>query len=254
MNKKIAAVCSLAAATASLATSVSARDMYYEDAHPHAAATVAYESEYIFRGVQASKRVFRPGLEVGVRDLYASFEGIFSTDSDFSHYNQLNLSAGFRNDLDDFLLMDFGGVLYYFPRLDNEMPGEDDVTGDLYTGIGLGLPLNPWLYFSYDVVLEDFNMEGSLEHEIPLNSQWSVDLAAIGGHAWVKSGKPWMMRSVNYFYAGAAADLRFALDESSSVSLGGRFSTNDLSTGERAASGGANTANLWWRAAFTAEF
>jgi uncharacterized protein (TIGR02001 family) len=254
MKKKIAAVFSIATVTAALATSVSAQSMYYEDAVPRATAVVGWESEYVFRGVQASKRVVRPGLALEMNDAYAGVEGILSTDSGLSHLHELDFYAGFRHDLDDLLLMDLGGVLYYFPRLDREMPREDDLTGELYLGVGLGVPLDPWLYFSYDVVLEDFTIEGRLSHEIPLDDQWSLELAAAGGHAWLREGKPWMAGSVNYFYAETRADVRYAINETTSVSAGGRYSTNDLSRSDRLSSSGANRANLWWGAAFTAEF
>ena len=254
MNRKIAAVFSLATVTAALVTSVSAQSMYYEDAAPRATAVVGWESEYVFRGVQASKRVVRPGLALEMSDAYAGVEGILSTDSGFSHLHEFDFYAGLRHDLDDLLLMDFGGVLYYFPRLDREMPREDDLTGEFYLGVGLGVPLDPWLYFSYDVVLEDFTIEGSLSHEIPLHGRLSLELSAAGGHSWLREGKPWMAGSVNYFYAETGADIRFAVNESAAISAGGRYSTNDLSRGERLASSGANRANLWWGAAFIAEF
>ncbi len=254
MNKQIAVFSSLAALTFSLALPASARDSSDHGDHTVARAFVGWESEYVFRGIQASKYAVRPGAEIVTEDFYGGFLATLSADSDFSHQHELNFHAGLRHDVDDLLLLDMGGILYYFPRLDNELPDATDVSGELFFGVGLDLLGQPWLYSYYDVELEDFTMEGRLEHQIVLDEDWWLDLAAIGGHAWVREGKVWAAPNENYLYSTLKADLRYAIDEAATLSVGGRLSGNELGDGVREQLGGANASNLWWTASFSAKF
>lgn len=254
MNKTIAIFSSLAATFALIAQSGSARDgYYYNGGEQYARASLGWESEYVFRGIQASKYVFQPGAEFGVDDFYAGIEGTLSVEDDYSHLHEVDFYGGVRHDVDDLISIDVGGILYYFPDVRDELPGQDQVTGEVLTGVGLQLAGEPWLYFYYDVRSEDFTIEGTLSHEIPLDEVWGVELNAAGGHAWVRDGKPWAPSNVNYFYTRIGADLTHAVDENQTVSVGGRYSANGLGDGVRAAHG-INGANLWWGARYTAEF
>ncbi len=202
----------------------------------------AYESEYVFRGVQFADESFQPSVEIGYGTFYiGTWVNTPIVDRDAQFLNEIDFYGGFGFDLGERLSLDIGLTYYWFP----EEPSSDSQTREAFAGFVFDLPASPELYFFYDFDLDTFTIEAAVGHSISLGSSTdsplSLDLGATLGYVHPKSG-------TSGAYYGGSADLSYALSPNNSFSFGVR--TSGI---ERGISNG-RTGNLWWGMSFTAGF
>ena len=178
--------------------------------------TFAYESEYVFRGLQFADESFQPSVEIGypVADgnIYA---GIWVNDP-ISAGNgnaqggtqEIDFYGGFAYPI-DVVTLDVGFTYYWFPQ--NETSGGDtfkvddfkdfvagdqdefaaaniDQTQEVFIGASAEIPdfpVSPALYFYYDFALEAVTVEASVGYSYDLGEAVGVDGIAIDTSAYV---------------------------------------------------------------------
>ena len=202
----------------------------------------AYESEYVFRGVQFADQSFQPSVEIGFGSFYlGTWVNAPIVDPDAQFLNEIDFYGGFGFDLGERLSLDIGLTYYWFP----EEPTSASQTREVYAGFGFDLPASPELYFFYDFDLDTFTIEAAVGHSISLghsaDSPLTLDLGATLGYVHPKSG-------TSGVYYGGSADLSYALSPNNSLSFGLRTSgiESGISSGRRG--------NFWWGMSFTAGF
>lgn len=226
-------------ALAALACSVSA--LSAQESELSVSATVAWESEYVFRGVQLGDSGFQPAVDLSYGGAYVGLWTYQPVDSKDSISREIDVYAGYGLDLNETFSIDFGATLYYYPSVQDFIPTADKTTVEGYIGGSLSTLLNPSLYFYYDFTLENFTVEASLGHSFAVNENVSFDLAGAMGYVWTDAG-------IDYWYGQASIDLVYAFTENAAFAIGTRGSLNDVDVPF------FRDANWWWGASFTAGF
>ncbi len=202
----------------------------------------AYESEYVFRGVQFADSSFQPSVEISYNSFnIGTWLNTPIVDPGAQFLNEVDFHGGFGFDLGEQLSLDIGLTYYWFP----EEPSADLRTHEVFFGLGFDLAANPEIYFYYDFDLDTFTIEGALGHSIALgqspDSPASVDFGAYLGYVSPRSED-------SGFYYGGTADLTYAFTPNASISFGIRTSgiENGISNGR--------TGNFWWSISFSTGF
>jgi uncharacterized protein (TIGR02001 family) len=202
----------------------------------------AYESEYVFRGIQFADHSFQPSMDIGWGGFYfGSWINAPIEDPNNSFLIEVDFYGGYGFDLSDTLSVDIGLTWYWFP----EIPSAASSTREIYLGTAFDVFLAPSVYFYYDFDLSTFTVEASVGHSFPLGSSadsaWTLDLGAYLGFVAPEGG-------ADGAYYGGSADISFAVSEHTAMSIGVRGSgiSDDLSAGR--------TANVWWGMSFSAGF
>jgi len=204
---------------------------------------ITFASRYVFRGVQNAGNSFQPTVQASLGDLYG---GVWANLPTGEGLRELHYFAGSMIALPDvrFAVLDAGLTVYHFPGA-----GEDR-THELYFGAqfpGLGLPnIFATLYYYYDLDVQSHVVEATGTYSYSLEG-WglpaSADLSVRGG---IQSGRD----AQDYRFYGAAAELPFALGESSLVTAGVRWET-----AERFAFGpGQRGQTFFWTLSYRAGF
>lgn len=252
-------------ALAAMACAVSALNA--QESELSVSATVAWESEYVFRGVQLSDSAFQPAVDISYGGAYLGLWTSMPVNSKDDLSREVDIYAGYGFDVSETFSIDFGATVYYYPSrrdaglyslipqdMNNDgviAAGEgitpaqqaaaaDRTTVEGYIGGSFATLLNPSLYFYYDFTLENFTIEGSAGHSFAVNENVSFDLAAATGYVWVDGGQ-------DYWYVQGSVDLVYAFTENAAFAIGTRASANDLDAPAR-------DANWWWGVSFTAGF
>ena len=202
----------------------------------------AYESEYVFRGVQFADSSFQPSVEISYGSFYlGTWINSPIVDVDAQFLNEVDFYGGFGFDLGEKLSFDVGLTYYWFP----EEPATDAQTRELYLGAAADIPLSPEVYFFYDFDLDTFTVEGAVGYSFTLgesvDSPLALDVGAYLAYVAPKVGP-------NGVYFGGSADISYALSPHTAFSLGVRAS------GISSEIGNDRTGNFWWGMSFSAGF
>ncbi len=202
----------------------------------------AYESEYVFRGVQFADSSFQPSVEIGYSSFYlGTWINSPIVDRDAQFLNEIDFYGGFGFDLGKKLSLDVGLTYYWFP----EEPSADAQTRELYLGAAADTMLSPEVYFFYDFDLDTFTVEGAVGHSFKLgesvDSPLALDVGAYLAYVAPKLGS-------NGVYFGGSADISYVLSPYTAFSLGVR------SSGISSEIGNGRTGNIWWGMSFSAGF
>ncbi len=201
----------------------------------------AYESEYVFRGVQFADHSFQPGVDVAYGEFYfGTWVNAPIVDPNAMFLNEVDFYGGIAFDLNDTFSLDFGLTYYWFP----EEPATDTQTREIYIGVSTSIPWAPDATFYYDFDLDTLTLEFSKGTSIPLSGDdvpLSLDPAAYLGYVSPKG-------AADGFYYGGTVDLNYAFNDIASFGIGVRISgiDGDLS--------GGRTSNFWWGMSFSAGF
>lgn len=208
---KIETIAVLATAAALASTvNTTAQELAYE-------VNFGVESEYVFRGVEITSESFQGSIEATYGDGYLGLWGSESLDSFGSDTSEFDLYGGWGYALNDSTTLDFGGTLYHYPDASDE-------TFEAYIGSSFDTVLAPSVYAFYDFDLKVFTFEGSVGHSVELNEDSALEFGAYVGYVDGENG-------FDYTYYGATGDYVYAISESTSVSVGLRYSTNDKDLG-----------------------
>jgi len=198
MNKKLIVLgaASMAAAAINAQAEVSATT------------TFAWESSYVFRGVQFAEETYMPGLDLAFGDFYV---GIWAAMPAGMEANEVDFYAGYGFYVSDTTSLDFGVTHYPFPDSGADI-FDDGATTEIYAGVAFEVPFSPSAYVYYDFDLEALTLEGSVGHSFAMGESASFDLSGAVGYVSADGG-------TDYSYALVSAGFGFALNDYASASI-----------------------------------
>jgi len=201
----------------------------------------AFESEYVFRGVQLATESFQPSIEFGYNDLYLGLWTNQPTESGAS--NEIDYYGGYKYALNDKFTLDFGATVYHYP----DTPGDND-TLESFVGISYDTFAKPSLYAFYDYDTEAFTYEASVSHALRVNESSDIELGLSAGYVALDDSVI-LVGPTEYYYFGASADWVYRLSETAKLAIGVRTSGNDENLGPQ-----GRDSNLWGGFSFSAGF
>lgn len=173
--------------------------------------TFAWESEYIFRGVQLADEYFAPAVDFSYGDFYAGIWSALPVEGEDA--NEVDFYAGMGVGINEMVSADFGFTYYTYPSSSDEFFDGDVNTFEIYTGASFETTLSPAVYVFYDFDLEAFTLEGSIGHSVEAGTDGSIDLSAYLGYVSPDEGD-------EYTYYGASVGYSYAFTENAAWSIG----------------------------------
>jgi uncharacterized protein (TIGR02001 family) len=173
-------------------------------------ATVGWESDYIFRGVQLAEEYFSSAVDLSYGGFYAGAWAALPVDSVYG--NEVDLYAGYGFGLSETVSADVGFTYYTYPDAQDDFFDSDVNTFEIYAGLSFEAPFSPAVYAFYDFDLEAFTLELSGGHSVELSEQGSVDLSLYLGWVDPDGGS-------SYLYYGAGVAYGYAFTENASLSI-----------------------------------
>lgn len=172
--------------------------------------TFAWESDYVFRGVQLAEEFFAPAVDLSYGDFYAGIWAALPVDSQFG--NEVDIYAGYGVGVSETISADFGFCYYTYPDAGSDF--FDDVnTFEVYGGLSFEAPLSPSVYAYYDLDLEVLTFEGSVGHSAEAGEGATFDIAAHIGYVDPNDGD-------SYTYYGASVGYAYAFTDNAAFSIG----------------------------------
>ena len=196
-----------------------------------ASATMAYESEYIFRGKAQSGHGVNPMVDLGY-DLgsgfaaYAQYWGFYGVDNSFG---ENDFYAGITYTIEN-ITFDVGYLGYTYTSSDSKNESEIMVQVSYDTTDLLGdFNVSPYAAFYYNYTYSGTTVEGGLSYEAPV-TKWLIDenwgfvnLAAYVGYADYCGG----LTYGGYVYTGISADAVIQVTDNMAISAGIRWACNN---------------------------
>lgn len=214
-------------------------------------ATVAWESEYVFRGKQFSETAFQPAVDMAYGGAYAGIWTSLPVNSKDDASREIDIYAGYGAKAGEMFNLDAGVTVYYYPSVKDFDADAYKNTTEIYAGASADSMLSPSLYFYYDFRLEAFTVEGSASHSVEIMDKTSLDLGGAIGYVWADKVNSVVDDAPDYAYGSLSADLTYAFNDTASMAIGGRLSFNSLDEIDLA---GIPDTNLWWGVSFSAGF
>lgn len=226
-------------------------------------ATLGLESRYVFRGVQLAEASFQPAVMLAWNGFYG---GVWANlpvgDDDFivaPDWQEIDFVAGWSGALAGPVSIDLGVTYYAYP---NRQSGffdvfREDGTGrgfntlEPYIGLAVSAPLSPKLYVYHDFMFDTTTAQATLAHSIPLAAKLSADLSGYAGYVFDDAG------GTDYLYGTLSANLAYAISETASAYVGGRFGGSDLAGGsiyEDGVLGTTKSSGFWFGIGLTEKF
>lgn len=223
-------------------------------------ATVAFESRYVFRGVQLSEESFQPALTATLGKLSATAWFNFPIDN-------ADPAARMADEIDlvlDYALPSAGplsfnvGLTYYvYPDRDRGFFDlfREDGSGlganslEPYVSVALEAPLSPKLTLFHDFNFDTTTVQINLARSFALAERTSFDLSGYAGYVFDDAG------GVDFLYGAASANISHKLSDRVSIYAGGRFGGSDIAGGSVFDGLGLRkSSGLWAGAGLTASF
>jgi uncharacterized protein (TIGR02001 family) len=244
MNKKIIAL----AAVALGAISVSAQE---EATGPKLAGSlgVAYDSLYVFRGVQFAENILEPSVNLTYGDFYTGLWFALPMKNSNQYATEMDFTFGYGLAINDLIKLDMGATRYTYDDIPDRFFDGDSNTTEFYLGAVFDLPLSPALYVFRDIDAESATAEIRLSHTFELANGFGIGLAGAFGHTSIEK-----FSESNCYYYNASANLSYAVSEASSLSVGGRFGGSDKDQVYGALGNGMKNYVAWFGASFTTSF
>ena len=216
--------------------------------------TVAFESEYVFRGIRQYGPAMQPAIDISKPvfegEAYISYWGSYSVSnggagSESTDYSETDFIVGYTQSITNHFSIDGGYTYYGF--FDNGSNGATppefaaDRWHEVYLGLtadGLfpeGMPeLSPSIYAYWNPTLDGWVFEGTIGHSIDLDeffgSNWSLDLGANLGFVSTDDANSDQVAGTpkdGYSYWGATGDIVYTFNEVASWSVGIRYAANN---------------------------
>lgn len=194
-----------------------------------ASASVAYESEDIFRGKLLAYHTVMPSVDLGYAitdglSAYANYAGAYGADNS---YGENDFGAGVAYSIDNFTF-DLGYIAYtYTNEAKNEHEIAFQVSYDTADFLG-DFNVSPFAAFYYNFTYCGTVLEGGLSYSAPvtkwlLDENWgSLDSAVYVGWLDCVDGD-----HNGYVYAGASVNAVVQITDNMSVSAGVRWACNN---------------------------
>ncbi len=210
MNKKILAIIATGLATG--LSQAQAQDLSVET-------NFAFESEYVFRGVQLATESFQPSIDFGYEDFYL---GLWTNQPiEDGSADEIDYYAGYQFAATDLISVDLGATVYHYP----DTTGDND-TLESFVGLNFDTIASPAVYVFYDYDLEAFTYEASVGHSFNVDEDNAIVVGATAGYVSLDDSNISNSPS-EYFYYGASADWVYTLSETAKLAIGVRGSGND---------------------------
>ncbi len=177
---------------------------------------VAYESDYIFRGVRYADEFIAPSIDISYGDFYAGIWAALPVDSPETVgdiESEVDFYAGYGFGLSETVSADVGFTYYTFPNEADGLIDGDVNTFEIYGGLSFEAPLSPAVYAFYDFDKQEFTLEVSGGNSVKVSETTSVDFSGYLGGVDVRKG-------LDYLYYGAGVSYVVALAENASWSIG----------------------------------
>lgn len=212
-----------------------------------ASATVAYESEYIFRGKAQAGHGINPMVDLGYDfgnglAAYAEYWGFYGVDNGFG---ENDFYAGLTYTIENITFdVEYLGYTY---NDDSKNESEFMVAVSYDTVDLLGdFNVSPFAAFYYNYTYSGTTVEGGLSYEAPV-TKWLIDenwgtinLAAYVGYADYRDG---LTYHGGYVYTGVSADAVVQVTDNMAISAGIRWACNNDGADENI---GGKQQNLWF--------
>lgn len=186
---------------------------------------VAFESRYVFRGVQYQEASFQPAVTLSYGNFYGgAWLALPIGDDDISYGDELDLYAGYSAPLGEVVSFDVGVTYYTYPDSMSGFFDDDTNTVEIFGGLSFDIPLAPTAYVYRDFMLDTTTFEGGASYSIPLSEKTSFDLGGTLGY--VMPDGPG-----DYLYGVATADVSYAFSDNGSFYVGARYGGSDIPGG-----------------------
>ncbi len=253
--KKIASALTALALAAPVATTASADEL-------SVSTTVAFESAYIFRGVQFAETSFQPGIDLAYGNFYGGvWLNLPVGDDDLvvtPGGEELDFFAGYSSSLSETVSYDVGVTFYTFPDASSglfdmfsESAGTGSSTVELFAGLSFDAPLAPALYVYRDFNFNTVTIEGSGGYSFPLSESTSFDVAGAVGYVVDDDD------GGDYLYGSISADVAYAISDDSAITAGVRYGGSDIDGGQfidDSIAGTTKSSGFWWGVGFSSSF
>ena len=177
-------------------------------------ASIGYDSKYIFRGVALADESMTVSIDA---EFDSAYLGMWTNQPITGNFdNEFDFYGGLGFDVAEGISMDVGGTLYYYPE-----SGSGSETFELFAGFAFDSELSPAFYVYYDLDLEAFTFIGSAGHSFEMDEKSSLDVAGFIGNV---DGD-----GFSYTFYGVSADVVYSLSDTSTASIGIRYSDGSSS-------------------------
>jgi len=225
--------------------------------------TLAFESRYIFRGIQFAETSLQPAVQLSYGNFYGgAWFNVPIGDDDLvvtPGGEELDLYAGYSFQASELISFDVGVTYYTFPDLasgfgdlfreDGDGLGANTI--EFYGGVSVTAPLSPTLYVYHDILFDTTTLQGGVSKSFDLAEKTSLNLGGTLGY--VIDDNP----GGDYLYGAATADVSYALTDTASLSGGVRYGGSDIAGGgfiDDSIAGTTQSSGFWWGLSLSASF
>lgn len=194
--------------------------------------TWAYESKYIFRGVQFAEDSFQPDVQFTYKDFYiGAWASLPVGDDEVAFGDEIDLYAGYNLTLSELVSATVGVTYYMFPDVASgffDTLDEEDGTGantvEPFVSFSFDTVLSPALSVYYDFMFETVTIEGGLSHSFPIMEKVALSIGGTVGYVADDDD------GADYAYGSVTADLGYTFTDNVSASLGVRYGVSSERT------------------------
>ena len=181
--------------------------------------TVAWESEYIFRGTQFADEYFSPSIDVSYGGWYAGIWSALPVSSEtdpgtgIAEETEVDYYGGYSFPAGEIMSGDVGFTYYTFPDSEDDFFDSDVNTFEVYGGLSFDVAYSPAVYVFYDFDLETLTLEVAGGHSWEVTDDSYIDVSGSLGYVDPDEGS-------DYFYWNAGVAYVYAFTDNASTSLG----------------------------------
>lgn len=227
------------------------------------AASLGFESRYVFRGVQYAETSIQPAVTISKDGFHvgAWFNLPVGDDDNVVPANgeELDLVVGWSTPLSDIVTLDVGLTYYVFPEAASGFGDfyEEDGDGlgintlEPYVSLAFDVPLAPVIVLYRDFMYDTFTVQGTASHSIPLAGKTSFDLSGMIGYVIDDS------IGTDYVYGVASAGFGYQVSDASKVYAGVRYGGSDIPGGsliDDSIAGTTRSSGFWWGVGLSTSF
>ncbi|WDI30840.1 TorF family putative porin [Hyphococcus flavus] len=188
-------------------------------------ADVAFESRYVFRGVQLQEASIQPAVTLTYGNFYGgAWLALPIGDDDIPYGDELDIFAGYNTSINEIISFDIGLTYYTYPDAQSGFFDDSANTVEIFSGLSFDIPLSPTAYVYRDFMLDTTTVEGGASYSVPVAEKLSLDLGGSLGYV-IPDGPG------DYLYGLATADLSYAFSNNGSFYVGARYGGSDIPGG-----------------------
>lgn len=224
--------------------------------------TAAFESRYLFRGVQLSEESFQPSITLGRGGFTATGWFNFPIDNEnpaSRRGEEIDIVLDYSTKVAEAVTIGVGLTYYTYQERDrgffDTFAEDGDGLGansfEPYVSLAFAAPLSPKITLFRDVNFDTTTLQGAASHSIPLGGKTSADLSGFVGYVFDDAG------GVDFLYGQATANIGYKFTDKVSGYVGGRFGGSDVPGGSvlrDAALGTRRSSAVWFGVGLTAAF